>query len=473
MVLKILGAIASLLLPSKYAAHFFIGIASLIALHTLSQGRRTNRERDLHGRVILVTGGFTSLGLTILQTLAERGAHIIALTPDPIDSPNVTILISLLRTTTSNGQIYAEQCDLNSPSSIRSFCTRFLTGQDQRLDAILFAHEYQHIGPLQFFSNRRESNDAQAREANSLATFLIITLLLPVLLVAPSDRDIRIINLVNPFYAAAIGKGFHARFGSNWTGGVSRAPLLLAEGTRALRTVVLTRHLQRVLDALPSAQVPKTEEGASTIPVISAKMQKSNIVSVSVCPGISRVDTMASMLNADWTLTMGADTFGAFAYLLLQPFLRVLTKSPTAAMQSVLHALFLPTPFKGLGHVKFTPPGSTTEDGHTADTPVPQTSEEVLKPGSLYRECAVVPLRVPLPVEATQATDSQKRTPETQLGGEAPKEVLNVPDDGELGGELTGRLVWEAYEEALKSWEKADHGRQKEDISPSDSADVS
>jgi len=33
--------------------------------------------------------------------------------------------------------------------------------------------------------------------------FLLTTLLLPALLVAPVERDIRIINIVNPFYAAA------------------------------------------------------------------------------------------------------------------------------------------------------------------------------------------------------------------------------------------------------------------------------
>jgi hypothetical protein len=61
--------------------------------------------------------------------------------------------------------------------------------------------------------------------------------------------------------------------------------------------VVFTRHLQRVLDALPSGgQIPKTDD--STIHVVSDKVQKSNIVAVSVCPGLSRSDTIAPLLNA-------------------------------------------------------------------------------------------------------------------------------------------------------------------------------
>lgn len=103
--------------------------------------------------------------------------------------------------------------------------------------------------------------------------------------------------------------------------------------------------------------------------------------------------------------------------MLLQPFLRLLTKSTTSAIQSVLHVLFLPTPFK-----------SNARQG--TDAP-----EEVLKAGALYRECAVVNLRIQSPATA-DAADAQ------------------VPDDGELGGVHLGQAVWEGLEGALKEWEK-------------------
>jgi hypothetical protein len=73
-----------------------------------------------------------------------------------------------------------------------------------------------------------------------------------------------------------------------------------------------------------------------------------------------------------------------------------LWQSTISAVQSVLHVLFLPTPFK-----------STPRQG--TDAP-----EEVLKAGSLYRECAVVNLRIPSPATA-DAGDAQ------------------VPDDGSSG----------------------------------------
>jgi hypothetical protein len=258
-------------------------------------------------------GGFTSLGLTLVQNLAQRGAHIIALSPDLIDSPKITILISLLRSTTSNENIFAEQCDLSSPSSVRSFCTRFLTTQDQRLDAIVFAHEHEHIGIPGIFITRDKALEEKERETGSLATFLITTLLLPALLVAPPERDIRIVNVVNPFYAAAASIPFLPSFSSTSSPPSSSRtspanskpkPIFLQEGIRSLRTIILTRHLQRILDALPSAaQIPKTQEGSRTVPVVNSKLQKSNIVAVSVSPGIGRVDTVSRILNADWTGT--------------------------------------------------------------------------------------------------------------------------------------------------------------------------
>ncbi|KAG2337841.1 hypothetical protein BDR05DRAFT_1004716 [Suillus weaverae] len=59
----------------------------------VQQGRTTNRERDMHARVVLLTGGFTPLGLTLMQNLAQRGAHIIALSPKPVQDPEVEILL--------------------------------------------------------------------------------------------------------------------------------------------------------------------------------------------------------------------------------------------------------------------------------------------------------------------------------------------------------------------------------------------
>ncbi|GBE85001.1 hypothetical protein SCP_0701860 [Sparassis crispa] len=466
MVLQIAYAALSSVLPPKYYPHAVVALVVLLVVHAFARGRTTNRDRDLHARVILVTGAFNPLGLALVTALATRGAHIIALSPHALSHPAPAVLVPLLRVSTRNEHIYAEHADLADPVSVRAFCTRFLTtpGADTRIDALVLAHEYTSLGTL--LRSRNPAQREKEREAASLATFLLITLLLPALLVAPPDRDIRIVSVVNPFYAAA-GPSFATSLADSST---SAPPLFLAEGRRALRTVVLTRHLQRILDSLPNrahaasdATSPSGSNEASASGPDSARrlsQHPSNIVAVSACPGLSRKDTVEPLLGASRGVP-DSSPLGAVLYALLFPLLYLLAKPPGAALQSVLHVLFLPTPFKrAQAHLA----ASLGADAAAAPTPSSDKSpreekereapEEVLKPGALYRECAVVRLEPPVPPKEQEGEDEGK-------GG--------LPDDGELGGEALGRAVWEWYEARLKVWEKgaktqgeAEKGRERE-----------
>lgn len=114
---------------------------------------------------------------------------------------------------------------------------------------------------------------------------------------------------------------------------------------------------------------------------------------------------------------------------MLLPILRIFAKTPPNAIQSILHVLFLPTPFKRAQMV-------VDGDGKVKDDD--DLPEEVLRPGALYRDCAVIRINV--------------RKPEVPLDeGQAEKKIT---DDGEYGGEVMGRLVWENYETSLKYREK-------------------
>ncbi|KAI0645008.1 hypothetical protein C8Q79DRAFT_893085, partial [Trametes meyenii] len=431
MVLQFVYTAVSTVIPPKYWPHAIVGATVLVVLYAYAQGRQTTRERDLHGRIVLLTGPFTPLGLVALTALATRGAHVIALSQYPLTHPVPSLILSLLRSTTKNENIFAEHCDLNSPTSIRKFCTSFLTGNETRLDALVFAHEYPSIGRIWFFGGRarqaKEEREEAQREAASLASFLLSTLLLPALLVAPVERDIRIVHAVNPFYAAALPK-FPSFLNSTPSSKPEAQPLIIAEGHRALRTIVLTRHFQRILDSLPNRAADPKAAKSSEPPA----PQPSNIISVAACPGVSRRDTIAPFLGAserEWSL----------AYLVLFLPLMLVTKSSDAALQTLLHVLFLPTELKR---------AQAKVDAEEEKTPTPRRrgNVEVLKPGALYRECAVVPLDVPRPPAPASAPEKGKK-------GKAPAEASALEDDGEYGGEAVGRAVWEWYEARLKEWE--------------------
>lgn len=85
--------------------------------------------------------------------------------------------------------------------------------------------------------------------------------------------------------------------------------------------------------------------------------------------------------------------------------------------------------------------------------------EEVLVPGALYADCAVVvklTVKLDNPDTQMQVNDEVKSGAKTSTNKKETRkrEVIELPDDGEYGGELAGRLVWEAYEAGLKVWER-------------------
>jgi hypothetical protein len=55
MVLKILYAVGTAILPSGYYTHIVLAVVGIVTVYTFAQGRKTSRERVLHGRTILIT----------------------------------------------------------------------------------------------------------------------------------------------------------------------------------------------------------------------------------------------------------------------------------------------------------------------------------------------------------------------------------------------------------------------------------
>ena len=69
----------------------------------------------------------TPLGVVTIATLSHQGAHVIALVPN-ISLPDVLQMILLLRESTRNENIFAEECDMGDLASISKFAARWNKG---------------------------------------------------------------------------------------------------------------------------------------------------------------------------------------------------------------------------------------------------------------------------------------------------------------------------------------------------------
>lgn len=213
-------------------------------------------------------------------------------------------LIHAIRVTTKNDLIYAEECDIDSPASIRAFCKQLIelkpsldggsVAEPQRLDALILAHEYSYVVPVTPQSSGDSALSDEAADEDrlrpSLASFLLTTSILPSLLRAPKDRDVRIIHVINPFYAAAVPSFRPPSLSPPWN-----LSVFAKEGYRSLRTLIYGRHLQRVLDALVAPKKDSNGLGPDRGPesgkdetVTAPKLASmSNITSIVVSPGFT------------------------------------------------------------------------------------------------------------------------------------------------------------------------------------------
>lgn len=242
--------------------------------------------------------------MAVTEQLARRGAQVIALVPSLAD-PLVQELVPAIRTATSNELIYAEECDLGSITSIRHFCAGLVQphptpdGQGRpepsRLDAVIMLHEYEPEIPESVMGDYADGELAtrsqRRRERAALASSLLVSSILPSLLRAPTDRDIRFINAINPLYAAGIPSFTPIPTAISSLSDIS----LIKEGDRSLRSIIYSRHLQRVLDALASSRGGSSSDTSTgpavvdpkdtTVPSLGRLYTGSNIVSVVVTPG--------------------------------------------------------------------------------------------------------------------------------------------------------------------------------------------
>ncbi|KAG5951061.1 hypothetical protein E4U53_003854 [Claviceps sorghi] len=283
-----------------------VAITALFLLKAWTSGAINTAEKNLHGKVILMTGATSGIGAMAAQEMAGRGAQLVLLTQTPPSDPFLVEYIQDLRDRTNNQLIYAEQVDLSSLHSIRKFATKWIdNAPPRRLDMlVLCAATAAPPG-----SKRRETGDGieETWMVNYLANFHLLSILSPAIKAQPFDRDVRIVMATCSSYIASPSLREPVDE-TNWSpsGAYARSKLAL---------MVFGQALQKHLDLYKRPdQMP-----------MNAKV-------IFVDPGLSRTPG-----TQRW-LTRGS-LFGLALYLAGYIVPWFLLKSPFRGAQSILHAV--------------------------------------------------------------------------------------------------------------------------------------
>ncbi|KAL9098291.1 MAG: hypothetical protein Q9163_006027 [Psora crenata] len=268
-------------------------------------GARNNSERLMRSKVVLITGGTSGIGAAVVQDLASRGAQIILLTHHPLGDPFLVDYLEDLRTSSNNELIYAEQVDLSSLHSVRTFATRWVdNAPPRRLDMIILCADTS--SPRFGLSAKTPDQLDPVWQINYLSNFHLLSILSPALRAQPPDRDVRVIFSTCSSYIRGDLRALKS--------GHDPLPKGREYGSSKLACMVFAHAFQKALDDYKRPD-----------------KQPNNVRVIMVDPGFTRTPGMRR-----W-LTMGS-LWGLFLYLITLPFWWLVLKSPMQGAQGFLQA---------------------------------------------------------------------------------------------------------------------------------------
>ena len=307
-------------LPETWTIVKIVVVLTVISLlKWYSAGTKNTAERQMHGKVVMITGGTSGIGAVVALELATRGAQIVLLTHQPPTDFFIAEYIEELREKTGNEMIYAEQVDLASLYSVRQFATKWIdNAPPRRLDMIvLCAATLTPPGkPRVVTSEGLEENWM----VNYLANFHLLSILSPAIRAQPSDRDVRIIftTCSSYIYAPPMDDGSMALKQEEWTNSNAYARSKFA-------LMIFGQAFQKHLDAY------KRPDGAP-----------SNARVVFVDPGYSRTPGMRRWFSR-------GTLWGLALYVALWQVVWTFLKSAEGGAESILYAAMEVTLGRGAG----------------------------------------------------------------------------------------------------------------------------
>jgi NAD(P)-dependent dehydrogenase (short-subunit alcohol dehydrogenase family) len=193
----------------------------------------------LQGKVMVITGGTTGLGLESAKALAQGGATVVltARTSAKGSKAVQTVQDYLRSNGIDNDKVYSVQLDLDDLDNVKSFPDRFqqAMGNDAKIDVLL------NNAGVMAIPDRQLTKDGYERtfQSNHLGHFVLTSKLVPFL-----NKDARVINVSSAAYLFA-GTGLDL---DNLNGEKSYGAWS-SYGQSKLENILFTQELQRRADA--------------------------------------------------------------------------------------------------------------------------------------------------------------------------------------------------------------------------------
>lgn len=274
-------------------------------------------------------GGTSGIGAQVVLGLAQRGAQVILLTRQPPSDLFVVEFIDDIRKNTGNQNIWAEQVDLSSLHSVRTFATQWIDNTEpRRLDAVILCGGI--AVPASAKKNTIDGIDEEW-QVNYLANFHLLSILSPALRAQPAHRDVRVIFTTCSGYIGAkfeldrVKRGMTGSFMSKDKKRVIKAA---PKGIYALSKFALMNFAFSFQRHLSSFKRPDGLPPCTRVLVVD--------------PGHTRTPGTRRWMT-------GGSLWGLLLYLITWPFWCLVLKSPQQGAQSILYAAMEEEYGRGVG----------------------------------------------------------------------------------------------------------------------------
>ncbi len=277
-----------------------------------------------------IQGGTSGIGEAVVRELATRGAQIVLLTQHALSDFFIVEYIDELRKETQNHLITAEQVDLASLHSVRTFATKWIdNAPPRRLDMVILC-----ANTLTPAGNDIASTPGEGVEANwmvnYLANFHLLSILSPALRAQPPDRDVRIV-----FGTCASYMG----------GDLLHITASALSFTKQPKKTVNGKPISQSTTHAPSKFSPSNAHATSKLALTTFALAFQKHLSAYERPDKMPMNTKVLLVDPGLSRTPGTRrwlTFGSLIglalYLLLYPFWWLVLKSPLGGAQSFLYA---------------------------------------------------------------------------------------------------------------------------------------